>query len=88
MSYKHAECSSLVGCDEEHLLRYPEYRALQQRPDDATGKFIDFIGSRDEIKAIIAGHLHFSFESLLPCGKMQYVTGGGYDGIAREITIL
>ena len=82
------ECTYLVGCDEEHLLRYSEFRAVQQRPDDATKRMIDYIKSEPQIKAILTGHLHFSFESMLTPTLPQFVTGGAYEGIARELTIL
>lgn len=82
------ECTYLVGCDEEHLLRYSEFRAVQQRPDDATLRMIDYIKSEPQIKAILTGHLHFSFESMLTPTLPQFVTGGAYEGIARELTIL
>ena len=87
--YQHqpADCTYLVGCDEEHLLRYSEFRAVQQRPDDATKRMIDYIKSEPQIKAILTGHLHFSFESMLTPTLPQFVTGGGYAGIAREITV-
>ena len=40
------------------------------------------------IKTVLAGHVHFNFESALPGGTMQYVTGRGHQGVAREITLL
>ena len=78
----------VVGCDEEHLLTYPEFRAVEQRPTQATKRFMDYVNSEKQIKALLAGHLHFEFESRLPGGMMQYVTNRGDDGSAREITIL
>lgn len=87
MEDRHTQSAALVGCGEAELMRYPEYRAIQQRPDDATRRFMDYLASEPAIRAVIAGHLHFSFESMLPCGKMQYVTGGGYHGIARELIL-
>ena len=81
------DCTYLVGCDEEHLLRYSEFRAVQQRPDAPTLRMIDYIKSEPQIKAILTGHLHFSFESMLTPTLPQFVTGGAYEGIAREITI-
>jgi hypothetical protein len=77
----------LVGCDEAHLLRYSEFRAVQQRPDAPTLRMIDYIKSEPQIKAILTGHLHFSFESMLTPTLPQFVTGGAYEGIARELTI-
>ena len=81
-------CTYLVGCDEEHLLQYDEFRAVQQRPNEATLRMIDYIKREPLIKAILTGHLHFSFESRLTETLPQFVTGGAYEGIARELTIL
>ncbi len=39
-------------------------------------------------RAVLAGHIHFSFESTLENGITQYVTGGGYDNTVREITVI
>lgn len=81
------DCTYLVGCDEEHLLRYSEFRAVQQRPDAPTLRMIDYVKNEPQIKAILTGHLHFSFESMLTPTLPQFVTGGAYEGIARELTI-
>ena len=83
-----ATSAGLVGCDEEHLMRFSEYRSVQQRPDGPTLSMVDYITHEPGIIAILAGHIHFSYESRIPSGPMQYVTGGGYDGIAREVTII
>lgn len=81
-------CTYLVGCDEEHLLSYSEFRAVQQWPDAPTLRMIDYIKSEPLIKAILTGHLHFNYESNLTPTLPQFVTGGGYDGVAREVTLL
>ena len=81
------ECTYLVGCDEEHLLHYSEFRAVQQRPDESTLQMIDYIKSEPLIKAVLTGHLHFSFESYLTDKLVQFVTGPAYDGYAREVTL-
>ncbi len=77
-----------MGCDEAHLLPYSEFRAVQQRPDAPTLRMIEYIKNEPLIKAILTGHLHFSFESMLTPTLPQFVTGGGYEGVAREITLL
>ncbi len=82
------DCTYLVGCDEEHLLYYNEFRAVQQRPTEATLRFIDYVKHEPLIKAILTGHLHFNYTSMITDTLPQYVTGGGYDGIAREVTII
>ena len=81
-------CAYLAGCDEEHLLPYGEYRAVQQRPDGATMRMIEAIESEKAIRAILAGHLHHAFESVLPGGAVQYVAGAGYREEATELLIL
>ena len=89
--YEHAPydtCTYLTGLDEEHLERYSEFRAYQQRPDEPTLRMIDYIKSEPLIKAILTGHLHFNFESYITNTLPQFVTGGGYDGYAREVTII
>ena len=82
------DCTYLVGCDEEHLLCYNEFRAVQQRPTEATLRFIDYVKHEPLIKAILTGHLHFNYTSMITDTLSQFVTGGGYDGIARELTIV
>ncbi len=82
-----ASSSYLVGCDEDHLPN-DEWRAIEIRPRGVTMEAVAFIKSQPLIKAVLAGHIHFSFVSELAPGMTQFVTGGGYDGIARELTIL
>ena len=82
------ECTYLVGCDEEHLLPYSEFRAVQQRPDEPTLRMIDYIKSEPLIKVILTGHLHFNFESRLTDSLVQFVTGAGYAGDTREVTLV
>ena len=81
-------CTYLVGCDEEHLLPYDEFRAVQQRPDEPTLRMIDYIRSEPLIRVILTGHLHFDYVSNLTDSLVQIVTGGGYEGIAREVTLV
>ena len=88
MAIPGADCAYIVGCDEEHLLPFSEFRAVQQRPDAPTLRMIEYIKSEPLIKAILTGHLHFNFESEVAPGLPQFVTGGGYEGIAREVTLV
>lgn len=83
-----SEPAYLAGCDEEHLLPYSEFRAVQQRPDAPTLEMIEYIKSEPSIKAVLAGHLHFSYASELRKGLPQFVTGGAYKGYARELTVI
>ena len=84
----HETCTYLTGLDEEHLERYSEFRAYQQRPDEVTLRMIEYIKSEPLIKAILTGHVHFNFESNITDSLPQFVTSVGYKGYAREITVL
>ena len=61
---------------------------MQQRPTEATLRMIDYIRSEPCIKAILSGHLHFDYESYLTDNLIQFVTGGAYEGCAREVTLV
>ncbi len=76
----------LAGCDEDHL-PYDEWRAIEIRPRGVTCETVDFIKSQPQIRAVLAGHLHFSYVSDIAPGKPQFVTGGGYADQVRELTI-
>ena len=88
MVHHHGVSAYLVGCDEEHLLPFQEYRAVQQRPTPDTLRFIDYVLGERAIRAVLAGHLHASFEGTLPNGVPQLVTAGTYQDTARELTLL
>ena len=77
----------LVGCDEDHLPD-DEWRAIEIRPRGITVEMVEFIKSQPQIKAVLAGHVHFSYVSDLVHGMPQFVTGCGYKHVARELTIL
>lgn len=76
----------LAGCDEDHL-PYDEWRAIEIRPRGVTTDTVAFIKSQPMIKAVLAGHVHFSFVSDIAPDRPQFVTGCGYAGIARELSI-
>lgn len=78
----------LMGCDEEHLDQFnDEFREIQQRPNEDDLRFIDYVYSQPLIKCVLAGHVHINYESMLPGGIPQLVTGLNCRGIAREIEL-
>ena len=81
-------CAYLVAPPADVSARYPEDRRLQQTPDEATLRAVDYIKSEPLIKAIIAGHTHQNEEEPLENGIPQYTTGASYRGFAREICLL
>ncbi len=81
-------CAYLTGAAEEWLSKYPENRRLQQTPDAATLRAIDYIKSEPLIKALIVGHTHVNFEDMLTETLPQYTTHGSFAGYVREIEIV
>ena len=75
----------LLGSD---TVKHPEVIGDIAEPFESTKAFYDYVTNEPLIKAVLAGHLHFGFESRLPGGTMQYVTNRGDKGNAREITII
>jgi predicted phosphodiesterase len=85
-SYKFWNCEiCLLGSD---TVAHPEVVGDIGEPSESTKAFYDYVVSEPQIKAVLAGHLHFSFESRLSGGTLQYVTNRGDEGNAREITII
>jgi len=82
-------CAYVTAAPEEYLVRYPEYRRLQQAPDEATLRAVDYIENEPMIKAVITGHDHCNFEDILPgIGIPQITTHGSYAGYVRELTLV
>ena len=79
-------CGYLVGTPGEALAAYPPERRIQQTCDGPTRAFLDYVQHQPLIRAVLAGHVHYDFETRLPGGAMQLITGGGFRGCAREIT--
>lgn len=76
---------ALLGSDST---LHPEVIGDMAEPYPSTRAFYDYVTHEPQIKAVLAGHVHFPFESILPGGTPQFVTGLGSEGHAREITIL
>ena len=85
MTNRKQPCAYLTGTPDALMTGYDEYRFRQQQADADTMAFIDYIYAQPLVRAVLAGHLHFNYETRLPSGIMQYVTGGGYCGDTREI---
>ena len=82
------EAAYVMGCDEAHLSQFSsEFRQVQQRPTQDTMEFIHYVCNEPLIRCVLAGHVHFHYESELPGGKMQYVTSENGKGEAREILL-
>ena len=77
MEVKKNACAYLCAVPEEKMASYSEMRFIQQKADELTKETTDYIRSCPQVKAILAGHLHFDYESLLGGRIPQLVTGLG-----------
>jgi len=73
----------VLGCDEERLLDYSEFRACEQSRSVWSNVY-----SEKMINTVLAGHFYFGFENGLLGGAMQYATGRGGCCATREIRII
>lgn len=65
----------LMNVPQEKMEYYSPERYKQQRADLITEKAYDYILSEPAIKAILAGHLHYDFESTINQNLPQFITG-------------
>lgn len=82
------DAAYVVAAPDDILATYDEHRRLQQTPDEATLRAVDYIKNEPLIKALIVGHKHINFEEPLDNGIMQYTTHGSYAGFVREVTVI
>lgn len=73
---------------ESFIKTYPIKTQRQVRPDAATLRAVEYIKNEPRIKALITGHLHDNATETLDTGLLQIMTGGGFDGYVREITVV
>ena len=83
-----SDAAYVVAAPDEVRARYAPHRAEYQKATDDTLRCVEWIESSPAVRAVFAGHTHYNYESALPGGTMQYVTGGTYRGEAREILIV
>ncbi len=81
-------CAYMIAPTEEILSKYSKERAEKQRASEQTLAAIEYIKNEPMIKAIIAGHIHESFDGYADCGTRQITTGRLFDGIVRRIRIV
>lgn len=77
------DSSYLVGCPDG----VTQNGKLGVIPDANTCEFIRYLKEQPLVKTVLAGHLHFNFDSPFSEYARQYVVGGTFHGCARELQI-
>lgn len=83
-----APCAYMIDPPEEYYTKYYDHYRRDQAPTEQTKKVVEYIKNETAIKAIIAGHIHESFDGFADCGVRQICTAPVHDGVVREIEII
>ncbi len=79
----------IVGASDEEIAHYPKWCFKwgynQQRTNDTTRAFLDYLREEKALKAILCGHLHFPWQGQFSETARQYIAGGNFKGQASEI---
>lgn len=78
----------LTGCPEELLKNLSEHRFRQQKADSTTLEFLKICNECENLKAVLAGHLHEGFVSELDSGVPQLVADGAFHDIMYRINFI
>lgn len=68
-------CAYLTGVPAELIGHYDDHRRRQQTPDEVTLRTVEYIKSQPQIRALLAGHVHYAAEVKLREGAPQIITG-------------
>ncbi len=71
----HSPCGYVVAAPEELMQCYPADRYEQQLADAITLETVEYIESQPLIKAILTGHMHYNYESVVVDRIPQILTG-------------
>ena len=88
MSEPGATCSYLVGVPDERTAGYEAHRRDQQKRDNPTADFLDYLKKQPLLKAILSGHLHYDWVGPFSETATQYVVAGNFQGHVREFTFV
>ena len=79
----------VVGASDEEIAHYPKWCSRwgynEQRTNEATRAFLDYLRGEKALKAILCGHLHFPWQGKFSETATQYIAGGNFSGQANEI---
>lgn len=65
----------LCGAPDAYTDTYPLEQRLPQKTDNTTARMIEYIASEPLIRAVLTGHLHYDYQSVLFDRIPQIVTG-------------
>ena len=85
MKEVNGECAYLAGVPDHLVDTYKPERQESQRADAPTLEFIAWLKEQPLLKAILAGHMHRTFEDRFSPTAMQYTAGACYLGDAQVV---
>ena len=82
----------IVGASDEEMAHYPEsyFKRYRWGHDEqiATRAFVDYLRGEPLLKAVLCGHLHFSWQGQFSDTAPQYIAGANFKGQVNEITFV
>lgn len=78
----------VMGVPPSILMRYPEINRREQGSDERTLDFVEELRHAPNIRAVLAGHVHFPFKSRFSPTAVQYVCGLSARSEARLLTFV
>ncbi|MBO7680933.1 MAG: metallophosphoesterase [Thermoguttaceae bacterium] len=75
----------IVGASDEEIADYPKELFEEQRTNETTRAFLDYLRGEKALKAILCGHLHYTWRGAFSETAMMYISGAGWKGRANEI---
>ena len=78
----------LTGCPGHLLKELSDHRFRQQRADGTTLEFLKLCNECENLKAVLAGHVHEGYLSKLDSGVPQLVAAGAFSDIMYKINFI
>jgi len=80
--------AEMIGVPSAELARYRSDRhRKEQLPDATTAAFVERLRREPLLKAVLAGHEHFSVDDRFSETARQFVTGASFNRVARHLAI-
>ena len=78
--------AEILGAPSSELARYKSERhRVEQTPDAVTAAFVERLRREPLLKAVLAGHEHFSVDDRFSETARQFVTGASFNRVARHL---
>ncbi|MBQ3332289.1 MAG: metallophosphoesterase [Thermoguttaceae bacterium] len=75
----------IVGASDEEIAHYPQDMFEEQRTNETTRAFLEYLRGEKALRAILCGHLHRTWQGAFSETATMYISGAGFKRQANEI---